>query len=429
MPTVLTNIKNGTATYARDLRRLTPNARKYLTGAFFIGMTFASFMLLLNLYLRARGYGEAFIGDVLSFGALGMAIVAIPGAVFLSRVRLKPVLISTTILYCIFGLLTVYTDQKYYLMGAYFMAGMMMTFYRIAAAPFFMRNSSRTERPYLFSLNFGIAVLAGVIGSLVFGKLVDVFSDWYGWNAILAHRGALTIGILFCLPALIPFSLIKAPKSIDPADRLIINGSLLSPIKGLLARLTLPYFIVGTGAGMIIPFLNIFFRDRFGQSSEQIGFYYSLVNLTMFVGIMAGPVLVRKIGMVRTMVMSELASIPFMLILAFSYNFPLVIFAYLLRGMLMNMGSPVGTNFAMEMVPKSCHGLVNALLMFAWTFSWMISTRVGGWVIEDYGYTLSLVVAIILYVISAIIYFVFFRRAEKFTAEGIVIDPSFRMAG
>ncbi len=90
---MIARIKKGIITYIRDLRLLTPNARKYLVGAFFIGLTFASFMLLLNLYLREKGYGESLIGSILSAGAIGMTLVSIPGAVLLSRVRLIGVLL------------------------------------------------------------------------------------------------------------------------------------------------------------------------------------------------------------------------------------------------------------------------------------------------------------------------------------------------
>jgi MFS family permease len=243
-----------------------------------------------------------------------------------------------------------------------------------------------------------------------------------------AHRLSLTVGVLFSLAALVPFSMLITPNKIPAEDRLDLSWEKLNRLKGVFIKLTLPYFIVGTGAGMIIPFLNLFFRDRFGQSPESIGFYFGLVNLTMFIGVMAGPILVRKIGMVRTMVFTELASIPFMLILAYSYNFPLVIIAFLLRGALMNMGHPIGTNFAMEIVPKSHHGLMNAFLMFAWTSSWMISTQVGGIVIEKHGYTLSLLVAVILYVISALVYYICFRKSEQFS-DGIDIRAEYRMPG
>jgi predicted MFS family arabinose efflux permease len=426
---MVTGLKNGAITYVRDLRRLTPNARKYLLGSFFIGMTFSSFMLLLNLYLREKGYGEGLIGSILSAGAIGMTLVSIPGAVLLSKVRLKPVLIVSTLLFVVFGMITIYTDTREFIWGAYFFAGIMMTFYRIASAPFFMRNSSPTERPYLFSLSFGIAVMAGFIGSLIFGQLVDFFASSFGFDPIWSHRLSMTVGVLFSLAALIPFSLLVTPKKIPTEDRLDLSRATLNRLKGITFRLSLPYFIVGTGAGMIIPFLNLFFRDRFGKSPESIGLYYGLVHLTMFIGVMAGPILVRRIGMVRTMVFTELASIPFMLILAYSYNFPLVFAAFLLRGALMNMGHPIGTNFAMEMVPKSHHGLMNALLMFAWTSSWMVSTRVGGVVIENYGYTISLLVAVVLYVISALTYYLFFRKSESFTKDGITIQTEYRMTG
>ncbi|MEE9441835.1 MAG: MFS transporter [candidate division Zixibacteria bacterium] len=423
---MLARIKKGTINYFQDLRQLTPNARKYLLGSFFISMTFSSLMLLLNLYLRERGFGEADIGSVLSSGALGMVCISIPGAFLISRVRLKPILLISTILFVIFGLITVYAQQLWAIKVAYFFAGAAMTFYRIASAPFFMRNSGPRERPYLFSLSFGIAVIAGVIGSFIFGGLVEFLAGSLAYDSVQAHRFSLAVGVLLSLLALIPFTIIKMPKQIPLEDRLEFSLKTFAPFKGLFLKLAAPYFIVGTGAGMIIPFLNIFFRDRFSQDPDEIGLFFGLAHLTMFIGVMAGPIMVKKIGMVRTMVYTQLLSIPFMLILAFSYYFPLVIAAFLIRGALMNLGHPIGNNFAMEMVPKSMHAIMNALLMFAWTSSWMISTKIGGMVIETHGYTQSLVIAVILYVISSVMYYMFFRKAEKFTLNGVTVKSEFK---
>lgn len=423
---MLERIKKGSKNYLQDLHQLTPNARKYLLGSFFIGMTFSSLMLLLNLYLRERGFGEADIGSVLSAGALGMVCTSIPGAILISRIRLKPILLVTTILYVIFGLITIYTQQLWAIKTAYFCAGVAMTFYRIASSPFFMRNSSPRERPYLFSLSFGIAVIAGVFGSFIFGGLVELLMESFGYDSVHAHQFSLAVGVVFSFLALIPFALLKMPKQIPKEDRLEFSLKTFAPFKGLFMKLSAPYFIVGTGAGMIIPFLNIFFRDRFGQDPHEIGFFFGLVHLTMFVGIMAGPIMVKKIGMVRTMVYTQLLSIPFMLILAFSYYFPLVIAAFLIRGALMNLGHPIGNNFAMEMVPKSMHAIMNALLMFAWTSSWMVSTKIGGMVIESHGYTISLVIAVILYIISSVLYYFYFRNSEIFTLDGVTVKSNFK---
>lgn len=422
-------VRGGVIRYVRDLRRLTPNARRFLLGTFFLGMTNAAFALLLNLYLKHRGFEEGFIGSVLSAGGIGMAAVAIPGALLLARISLKPVLLNSSVLYVFCGLTAVYVESPAAIWGAYFLAGAMTTFPRIGAGPFFMRNSSPTERPYLFSLSFGIGVAAGVAGSFIFGHLVEYFATAGGYDLLWAYRFSLTAGILFSLAALIPFAFLSVPAEIPPEDRLDVSFRALAPVAGLYLKLLLPSFIVGIGAGIIIPFLNLFFQERFGRTADQIGVYYGLVNLMMFIGVMAGPVLVRKIGMVRTMVFTELASIPFMLVLAYSYSFPLVFAAFLLRGALMNMGNPIGTNFAMEMVPKAHHGLLNALLTFSWTGSWMISTQIGGIIIQQYGFTLSLVVAVILYVFSALLYYACFHRAERFTPEGILLQPAYRQAG
>lgn len=422
-------VKGEAIHYVRDLKRLTPNARRYLLGAFFLGMTNAAFLLLLNLYLKQKGFEAGFIGSVLSAGGIGMTVVAIPGAVLLARISLKPVLLVSSILYVLCGLTAVYTDSATMIWGAYFMAGAMTTFPRIGAGPFFMRNSSETERPHLFSLSFGIGVMAGVIGSVVFGELVEYFSVTGGYDLLWAYRLSLTVGILFSLASLIPFSLLSVPNSVPSEDKLDFNRRTLAPMSGLYLRLLLPSFIVGIGAGIIIPFLNLFFNERFGRSADQIGLYFGLVNLTMFIGVMAGPVLTRKIGMVRTIVFTELASIPFMLVLAYCYSFPLVFAAFLIRGALMNMGSPIGNNFAMEMVPKAHQGLLNALLTFSWTSSWMVSTQIGGAVIQHYGFTLSLMIAVVLYVFSALLYYKFFHRAERFTPGGIIIRPGYRPMG
>ena len=143
----------------------------------------------------------------------------------------------------------------------------------------------------------------------------------------------------------------------------------------------------------------------------------------MLLGIMAGPVLSRRFGMVRTIVWTQLLSIPFMIILAYTYSLPLAFMAFLVRGALMNLGQPIGSNFSMELVKKHEHGLVNALMMLGWTSSWMVSAVVGGNLIERYGYTLPLMITVVLYIVSSILYYLFFGHTEHRTHSGYVIAP------
>jgi predicted MFS family arabinose efflux permease len=114
----------------------------------------------------------------------------------------------------------------------------------------------------------------------------------------------------------------------------------------------------------------------------------------------------------RSVVVTQLASIPFMLALCFSRSFPVVVFAFLMRGALMNMNQPLSTHFAMESVRKEEHAVTNSMLMLAWTASWAVSVQWGGILIERHSYVPSFVVAIVLYVVASCLYYLFFRHAD-----------------
>jgi len=182
---------------------------------------------------------------------------------------------------------------------------------------------------------------------------------------------------------------------------------------GFYFKVTSVNFLIGMGAGLIIPFMNLYFRDRFLLEPHQIGFYFILLSMGMMIGTLCGPLLTPRLGLVRTIVWTQLASMPFMLVLAYTHVLALAVPAFIFRGALMNLGVPISTNFAMEMSPKKEQGLVNALLMVSWTSSWMVSVAIGGYLIEEYGYTVVLNISVGFYLISSLAYYLFFRRSEQ----------------
>ena len=56
--------------------------------------------------------------------------------------------------------------------------------------------------------------------------------------------------------------------------------------------------------------------------------------------------------------------------------------------------------------------MVNALLMVAWTSAWMVSSAVGGSLIEKFGYTFTMNITVFLYVVSSFTFYIFFRKTE-----------------
>ncbi len=399
--------------YWGHLKLFSRNARLFLVGIFFVGLNWAIFMLLLNLYFKELGFTEDLIGEVLSATAWGMAVISVPAALLIPRLSIKKILVYSVFFVGFFSILQATVVERTPLLVVSLILGMARSITWVTAAPFMMRNSTPKERTYLFSLNFGTYLVAAIVGSVGGGYLPDLFSHFAASKAI-AFRYSLYVSVFLGVLALIPFLMMAREKKAEEKsrDKKGWDRRLLKERGTLLLRLCLPYFIVGMGAGFVIPFLNLYFRDRFHQPAGTIGIYFALVQFFMLGGILIGPLLSKRFGMIRTVVSTQLASIPFMLILAFSYYLPLAVGAFLFRGALMNMGQPIATNFAMEKVKEKEQALTNALLMLSWTGSWAITTNLGGRLIKAYAFTPPLLITVGLYVISSILYYIFFSSEE-----------------
>jgi predicted MFS family arabinose efflux permease len=405
-------IGQGAAAYLRNIRLFSPNARRYLVGSFLMALNFQVFLLLFNLYLKESGYMEGQIGQIASARAVGMTVIAIPAAILLSRIRLKYILLTACVLFALFSYFLISVNHFAAIVAFSLLAGMSFAFYRVAAGPFFMRNSSSAERTHLFSVSFAMMTLAGMVGSLTAGKAAALVGAMTG-DLILGYRYALFGGVGVGLLAIAPFLMLKTKAPSREEDRISVSFAQFRKRGRLYFRITLANLLIGSGAGLIIPFLPLYFRDRFGLPADTIGLLYFGVMVSMFVGTLSGPVLAKKFGLVRTIVVTQLISIPFMLVLAYSFFLPLVIVAFTMRGGLMNLGVPILNNLGMELSEKREQGLVNALLMVAWTGSWMVSAALGGHLIERYGYTVTLNISVILYVASSAFFYLFFRDVER----------------
>lgn len=403
--------------YRDHVRLFSREARLYLIGSFLMGVNFQVGMVLLNLYFKEIGLLEGDIGLIASSRAMGMTMIAIPAGILMARAKLKPLLLTSCLLFAVFSYFIVTLQAFQLLIGFAVLSGIAFSFYRVAAGPFYMRHSSPVERTHLFSFSFGTNMLSGIIGAAGAGRLATALGEMVG-DPILGYQYTLYIGIGVSLLALIPFAMIRAAVPTKNEVGIKLNLKTLRLRGGFYFKVFFCNFLIGMGAGLIIPFLNLYFRDRFDLAPDTIGLYYALVHLSMLVGSLSGPILVKRFGLARTVVLTQLISLPFMAILSYAYYLPLAVIAFVARGGLMNLGIPIVTNLAMELADEGERGVVNALLMVGWTSSWMVSTAVGGRLIEQYGYTLTMNITIGLYIISTLTFYLFFRKTEIKTSSG-----------
>jgi predicted MFS family arabinose efflux permease len=396
--------KRALKNYISNLRLFSRNARLFLTATFFWGMGFSGFMLLFNLYLKELGYAEGSIGNIISISTLGMVLMAIPASALLRRFPIKPILLAVTPIAVISYGVQVTTAYYHLLLIGGFFAGMAGVFSRVAAAPFFMRNSTPKERPYLFSMWFALMLFAGVIGNLLGGFLPGIIRQ-SGLTAHLTYRYTLLIFSGLVLTALIPISLIKQ-KPPRRVERMKIHSS------RMIAKLFFPNLVVGIGAGLSIPFFNLYFKDVFNATDSMIGIFYSMQQFLMITGLLAAPVIAERIGKIRTVVVSQIISIPFLILLGITHSLPLAVLGFLTRAAFMNMAQPLYNNFAMEKVSHDEQPLTNALLTVAFTAGWGASANLGGYLIELFGYAAPFIATSALYFISTGMTYTLFRHEK-----------------
>ncbi|MEO0137785.1 MAG: MFS transporter [candidate division WOR-3 bacterium] len=378
-----------------------------MTGTFFMGMGFSGFMLLFNLYLKSVSLGESLIGNIITASTAGTLLMAIPASIIIERYSIKKILLLSTpgALICYF--IQVSTHQYGLLLGASFCSGIAMVFFQVAAAPFFMRNSTPQERPYLFSLNFAAALIAGIIGSLLGGVLPGMI-ERHGLAGELTYRYTLYLFGGMVMIAFIPYLMLTEKMGIR-IDRSPLKIAFRSS-RSIIIKLFLPNLVTGLGAGLSIPFMNLYFKNHLQVSTHEIGIYFSLSQSLMITGLLLAPLIAEKIGKIKTVFYSQLFSIPFLLLMGITRDITLAVVSFLVRAALMNMAQPLFTNFAMEKVHKEEQTFTNALLIIAWTAGRGLSASIGGLLIEKLSsYAPPFFTTGFLYLVSSILLFVFFR--------------------
>ncbi len=243
---------------------------------------------------------------------------------------------------------------------------------RVAMGPFLMENSGEKERTYLFSFSSGLMMASGFVGNWIGGYLptwmaglLDTLPTTpaaYGWSlgviAVVAFGGIAPL-------------LFLRPVTLEHGQR-----SMFAPISffakntRLLGRLITPMLVTSLGAGLIMPFMNVFYRQVHQQPDTVIGAMFAWGSLAMGIGLLLAPPLADRYGKIQVVVVTQALSIPFLFMMGFSPYYSLSAAAYYVRLTLMNMSSPVYSTFVMEKVDPSARATVASLVSMANNVGW-----------------------------------------------------------
>ncbi|MCI2430722.1 MFS transporter [Candidatus Acetothermia bacterium] len=399
--------------YLDRLRAFSAPAKRFLLANVLVGLGSSLFWLFFNIYVLQLGHKQDFIGLLAAIPPLAVALFSVPAGALGDRVGYRRALLWGGILVALGMLGAVVFAQPFILIISMVLTGMGSALWQVVSAPFMVEESREHERTHLFSVQFALMTASGFFGSLLGGALAPLFAQVTGGvsqNA-LVYQLTLTVAVALALLGLFP--LLGLPRmNLQHRERRSVRTKLDTPY-ALLLKLLLPNLLLGLGAGLFIPFLNIFFKLHFHVSDGTLGMLFAGGALAMALASLTAPLLAHRIGKVSAMVWTQALSIPFLVAMGVVPVLEVAVAGFLIRGALMPMSAPIYSLFLMDQVSPQDRATVNGWATLGWNFCFALSAWLSGYLQVSWGFPTIFVVVCLIYGTSIVLQRVFFTPLER----------------
>jgi MFS family permease len=427
--------------YVDPVRSFGRPARLFLAMVIINGVIFSFWQLFFNFYILQSGYTREFLGLVNAMPYASGLILGIPLGRLSDRIGRRVSIILGLVLMGIFMLVQITARDPAFIVAGAFLYGIAYMLFVVSQAPLMAKISGIENRTMLFSLSYGLQTLAGSVGSLFAGQLPALFGSLLrvGAHSAGAYQAVLITSIVLGSTAIVPMWMMDEarPERLQTKRRGMVGiggtptGSiertrLPRALLSMTFRLTASQLLIGFGAAILIPYMNVFFKDTFGISDSLLGVLFSISALLIGVGSLVAPRLSTLLGgKIRAVVVTQAGSLCFLLLCGFAPFLWLSAAGYLIRTALMNMASPLYSAFCMERTPEQHQGFVNSILNITWTLGWAVGPFISGLVQEHYGFKPLFVATAILYATASGVIWHLFRKTESLDVpEPAMVAPT-----
>lgn len=374
-----------------------------------VGNSFIWF--LFTLYLEELRYTPGSIGIVLMIMGLTSTVPLLPAGYLGDRFGRKR-MILLGICTNAFGVLLVILASSYWMFcaGSVFW-GLGHSFYGPAFLALMSEKVGERRRKYLFSLQAFAGMVSGAAAIFAAGFLPEILSTAMGTSLREGFRATFWAGLVCValqLPVIIPMSEERKVGTID-ADGGAVR---LPPIPWrTLLLLCLPMILLGIGAGLIVPFFQLYFVWRFNTPMSVIGLLFSLTHFFWGLAYLVMPYFADKVGSVNAITIVQWVAIVALIGIPISPSFHFVALMYLIRMVVMNSTWPILQSFSLGRVPKEHGSFTLSATNFSFNVPKGLSPGIAGFIFE-FDLELPFFICAGFYMMATIMFFLAFRRFD-----------------
>ncbi len=399
-------------------RDINPSARLFLISNGLFGLFWSGWALFFNFYILGLGFDRQFLGLVSGMPSFAMLLFCLPMGWVSDRIgRRRALLIGVSVLILGFGLMALTSDPNLILLGA-FVGGVGDALFVVSVSPLLAGLTKPQNRSMVFSLNMASMTFASVFGNYLAGQLPGWLEAGLGLAAGSgdSYRAVVVISTALSVVSILPLFWIVMPRRAPEEEptqtqHLTTSGKMQDILLNKSVwKLVVPNLIMGFGAALLIPYLNLYLVDRFAVTDAGLGTIFGALSLVIALGALGGPRLERLLNSrVRAVVASQGTSMLFMLLLWLSPSLPLAVLGLWLRGAIINMAAPLWDAFVMDQVSPKAQGTVASLQMLTWQAGWAIGPYISGVVQERAGFNPLFLTTTVLYIIAISLTWFWFR--------------------
>ncbi len=347
-------------------------------------------------YLKSLGYSYSGIGTVFSLSTLAQASVLLFSGPLGARLGYRRTVLLGVSLIFLGRLVQVLYPQLVFLALGGVLLGIGMAFEGPSFMALLSGEVDERRRHYLFSLSSAVGTIGSAVGLILAGFL----------PRYLTYREVFALVLLIIPARLLLVALVKSVLA-DSEKLLRIDRGLIVRI----GRFALPSVLIGLGAGIAIPYVGLWFNQRFGTSLESIGWLFAVQQFIMGLGTFLLPAIADRVGSVKTIVSFNGSASLLIAAMPFSPTFWIAALVYTVRTILMNIVNPIWNSFMMGFFEKEERSTAMALNSLSWTATFGLGQYLGGRLF-DVSLTWPFLITAVLYSLSMAVFWAFFREEK-----------------
>jgi MFS family permease len=385
------------------------NVKLFLLRTFLAGVYSGITGIIFNLYILEIGFNPGSLGLILSITLLASSIFPIPAGILCDMLGKRKTLLISSVLYTA-SLFPIFLSNSLSVLLLFsFLGGVFGSISAVCLTPFLMESKNKNDTSIrVFSINSSISWTASVIGCAIGGTLPLIFMKFNLSHGIGNYRLTLVASSLLMVAACIIVLFMKN----DDVPKNTYKQKKKLKISGNAMKFTAISVIMGLGSGMIIPYFNIYFTKVLNVNIMNTGLIFAIADIFIVIGFISMPFISSKIGKLKATVVTELASIPFLIILALTTDLMVASSAYVLRMLLMNVSGPASTSIQMELLEPEERGFAVGLISTGSSLAIAISTYIGGYLISSGDYGMAYGITSIAYASGAALMYLFFKSSD-----------------